>query len=73
MSRGVAVHILPYLFDLSGEKFAERIWKLSSWNVGRKRTDFGFTKQRVCNREQLFASLAFCYLCVEVIGFSFQD
>ena len=38
--------------------------------VGRGLT-FLFTKQRVCNREQLFASLAFCYLCVEVIGFSF--
>ena len=25
-----------------------------SWNVGGKRTDFGFTKLRVCNREQSF-------------------
>ena len=64
--RGGVVEILPYLFDLLSKKkkkkLTERMWKLSSWNFGRKRTDFGFTKQRVCNREQLFASLAFCYL-----------
>ena len=73
MRRGGVVKILPYLFDLFNEKLTERMWKLSSWNVRRKRADYELTKQRVCNREQLFASLAFCYLCVEVIGFSFQD
>ena len=73
MRRGDAVEILPYLFDLLSEKLTERMWKLSSWNVGRKRTEFGFTKQSVCQGEQLFARLAFCYLCIEVISFSFQD
>ena len=73
MRRGGVVKILRYLFDLFSEKLTKTVWKLSSWKVGRKRKDFGFTKQRVCNKEQLVASLAFCYLCVKVIGFSFQD
>ena len=42
------VKILPSVFDLFSEKLTERMWKLSSWNVGRKRTEFGFTKQSVC-------------------------
>ena len=40
MRRGGVVEILPNLFDLFSEKLTERMWKLSSWNVGRKRTDF---------------------------------
>ena len=34
------VEILPYLFDLLREKLTERMSKLSSWNVGLKRTDW---------------------------------
>ena len=73
VGRGSIVKILPYLFDIFSEKLAKKMWKLSSWNVGRKRTDFRFTRQRVCTRELLFASLALCSLWVNVIRFSFQD
>ena len=45
----------------SEEKLAERLWKLSCWNVGRQRTDCGFTRERVCNREHSSAGLAFRY------------
>ena len=49
MSKGGVVESWPYLFDLVSEKFTERMWKLSSWNVGRKRTDSGFTKPKKKN------------------------
>ena len=72
MRRGGVVKVLPYLFDLFGETLPEKMCELSSCNAGRKRIDFGFTRQRVCNREQLFASLSCWYLCAEVMGLPFR-
>ena len=62
MSTGSVVKILLYLFAFSMKNSRKNVEVEQLENVGRKGTDFGFIKQRVCNREQLSASLAFCYL-----------
>ena len=43
--RESVVKSLPCMFDLFSDKLTERMWKLSSLNVGRNRTDSGLPSE----------------------------